>query len=154
MALPVREGVSPITRIHEEIDRMFNEFPMPGFWSWREPLAFGRHAGRMPALDLYEKDHNLVVEAELPGVERKDVRISYTDNTISIRAEGRKEHEEKREGYYRAERHYGSLFRAVPLPKPVDFSKAGAEFKDGVLTVTLPLATKAEERERTIPIGA
>jgi len=145
MAMPVRENVSPLARIHGEIDRLLQEFPMAGFW--REP------AMRVPTLDLSEKDGNLVIEAELPGIEKKDVKVTYQENAVTIEGESHREKEEKQDGYYRSERHYGSFYRVVPLPAAVDFEKAQAEFKNGMLTVTLPKAPPAPEKTQTIPIA-
>ena len=147
MALPVRESASPLARIHDEIDRIFQDFPVPTFWPFRES------AGRLPTLDVYEKNGDVVVEAELPGIDKKDVKISYTDSTVTIQGETRQEKEEKKEGYYRSERQYGSFYRTIPLPQAVDFTKAKAECKDGVLTITLPKTATPEDRQRTIPIS-
>jgi HSP20 family protein len=140
--------VAPLTRLHEEIDRMFQELAVPGFFPFLPER--GRWA---PALDLYEKENNLIVEAELPGIPREAVKITCTDNTLTIQGETRKEEEEKREGYYRAERRYGSFYRTVSLPEAVDFEKAKAQFRDGVLQITLPKVAKPEEKGRTIPIS-
>lgn len=147
MALPVRETASPMARIHDEIDRMFQDFTTSRFWPWAEG------ASRIPSLDLYEKNGNLVVEAELPGIDKKDVKISYTDTSVTIQGESKQEKEEKKEGYYRSERQYGSFYRSLPLPVPVDFAQAKAEFKDGVLQITLPKAPQPADAERTIPIA-
>ena len=147
MALPVREHASPMARIHDEIDRMFQSFPAPSF------RALWQAGELLPALDVYEKNGNLVLEAELPGIEKKDVKISYMDSTVTIQGETKHEKEEKEEGYYRSERQFGSFFRTVPLPQRVDFAKAKAAFKDGVLTITLPKSAAAEPDGRTIPIS-
>lgn len=146
MALPVRENVSPLARLHEEIDRMFPDLHRPGFGPFREG------AGRLPGIDVYEKDGNLVVQAELPGIDKKDVKVTYTENSVTIRGEMHQESEEKKEGYYRSERQYGSYLRTVPLPQPVKFEEAKAEYKDGVLTLTLPKAPAPQAETRTIPI--
>lgn len=106
-----------------------------------------------PALDVYEKDNQLIVEAELPGIPREAVKVSCTDQTLTIQGETKKETEEKREGYHRAERRYGSFFRTVPLPEPVEFEKAKAQFRDGVLQITLPKQARPEEKIRTIPVS-
>jgi HSP20 family protein len=147
MAPPVRETSLPLARLHDEIDRMFQEFSLPSF-SPRETER-GRWT---PALDLYEKDGNLVVEAELAGIPREAVTIAHTDHTLTILGETRKVEEERKEGYYRAERRYGSFRRVVTLPEGVDFNRAKAEFKEGVLTITLPKASRPDEKPRTIPI--
>jgi len=147
MALPVRENASPLARIHDEIDRMFQDFTTSRYWPWAEGI------GRVPSLDLYVKDGNLVVEAELPGIDKQDVKISYTDTGVTIQGESKHEKEEKKEGYYRSERQHGGFYRTVPLPQAVDFGKAKAEFKNGVLTITLPNRAVPEDRDRTIPIS-
>jgi HSP20 family protein len=147
MALAVREAAAPLARLHDEIDRMFQNFPMTGFWSW------GDGAGRAPSIDLYEKDGSLYVEAELPGIAKQDVQVGYTDHSVVIQAETKKEEEEKREGYYRSERRRGSYYRVVPMPEDVDFAKATAEFKDGVLKIALPKQAPAEKPSRKIPIA-
>jgi HSP20 family protein len=148
MALPVREAVAPLTRIHDEIDRVFQEFPTPSFFTpW-----FGR-ARWLPALDLYEQNNNLIVEAELPGIPKEAVKLSCTVNSLTIQGETKKEEEEKREGYYRAERRYGSCYRTVALPEEIDVNKVKAEFKDGVLKVTLPKVARPEAQARTIAIA-
>jgi HSP20 family protein len=147
MALPVRETASPLGRIHDEIDRVFQDFTTSRFWPWAEG------AGRVPSLDLYEKNGNLVLDVELPGIDKKDVKVSYTDITVTIQGESKQEKEEKKEGYYRSERQYGSFYRSIPLPQPVDFAQAKAEFKDGVLTITLPKTATPEAAVRTIPIS-
>jgi HSP20 family protein len=147
MALPVRTTSSPLGRLHDELDRMFQEFALPSFFpTWSEQ---GRWA---PALDLYEKDGNLIVEAELPGIPKEAVKLSCTDHTLTIQGETKKETEEKKEGYYRSERRFGSFYRSVALPEEVDFQKARAEYKDGVLRITLPKSAKAEAKSHTIPI--
>jgi HSP20 family protein len=147
MAPSVRETSLPLARLHDEIDRMFHGFSLPSFFRRETEQGFWTLA-----LDLYEKNGNMIVEAELPGVPREAVTIAYTDHTLTIQGETRKVEEEKKGGYYRAERRYGSFQRVVNLPEGVDFSKAKAEFKDGVLTITLPKTSKPEEKARTIPI--
>lgn len=147
MALPTREGTSPLARIHDEIDRMFHDLTPSRFWTW------GENGGRMPTLDLFEKNGNLVVEAELPGIDSKDVKITYTDSSVTIQGETKHGKEEKKDGYFRSERQYGSFYRTVPLPTAVDFGQAKAEFKDGVLKITLPKTAQPPEKERTIPVS-
>ena len=147
MALPIRETFSPITRIHDEIDHLLQDYAMPGFWPRRDAAV------RVPSLDLSERDGNLIVEAELPGIEKSDVRISYSEQMVTIQAESRQKKEEKREGFYRSERKSGSFYRAIPLPVPVEFEKAHATFKNGVLTLTLPKAYVAPEVAHTIPVS-
>jgi HSP20 family protein len=148
MALPVREPGTALARLHDEIDRMFEGFTLPDFFSHHR--AGGRWS---PALDMYEKDGNLIVETELPGIPREAVKINCSDHTLTIQGETKKEEEEKREGYHRSERRYGSFYRSVSLPEGVSAAKATAQFKDGVLKITMPRQAKPEEKSQTIPIS-
>jgi HSP20 family protein len=148
MTLPVPETGSALTRLHDDLDRMFQEFVRPGF------LPFWPERGRWtPTLDLYEEGNDLIVEADLPGIPKDAVKVSCTNNTLTIQGETKKEAEEKREGHYRAERRYGSFYRTVTLPETVEFEKARAQFRDGVLQITLPKQNKPESKARTIPIS-
>jgi HSP20 family protein len=153
MALQTREPVTSLARLHDEIDRMFEDFALPSLSSLWPGALPGKGSGRwMPALDVYEKENDLIVEAELPGIPKEAVKITCTDSTLTIQGETKKEEEEKKEGYYRVERRYGSFYRTVPLPESCDYSRAKAEFRDGVLKITLPKTAKPEEKGRTIPI--
>lgn len=132
-------------RIHDEIDRLFQEFPTPNFRPFRDIHA------RVPVLDLYEKGENIVVEAELPGIDKSDVEVSYTDALLTIQGTTKQEKVETKEGYYRSERQYGSFYRTLTVPQSIDFEKAKVAFKNGVLTITLPKSDTFEDSGRTIP---
>jgi HSP20 family protein len=88
---------------------------------------------------VFERGGSLVVRADLPGLDRNDVRVRVDDDSITIEGERRAEHEEKREGYYHSERSYGSFARTVPLPRGADRSTCEAVFENGVLEVTMKL---------------
>jgi HSP20 family protein len=105
---------------------------------------FGQWA---PAIDVYSDDANVVVTAELPGLKKDEVEVSYDGGVLSIKGERKHEAEFKEEGYHRVERAYGAFHRAVRLPAEVDASKTAAEMKDGVLTITLPKAEQAKARK-------
>jgi HSP20 family protein len=134
----------------EEMDRFFESFYPRGWlrpfhrdWpAWGELKAFG---GKSPSVDLIERDKEIVVKAELPGVDKKDLDISVTENTVSIK--GTTSHEEKEEkgDYYRSEISRGEYMRTLTLPAGVDESKARATFKNGILELTLP---KLKESKR------
>lgn len=104
-----------------------------------------------PAVDVYETDNSLVLKAELPGLDPKEVEIKVEDNTLHLKGERKFEKETREENYHRIERSYGSFTRTFGLPKTVDSEKAKAEFKDGVLTLTMP--KREEARPKTIPIN-
>jgi HSP20 family protein len=134
-------------QLREEMDRMF-EAPAPrfGFAPWRE-MTF------VPALEIEEKENTLVVKADLPGLDKEHVKVEIAPEGITITGERKEEQQEKREGYYRTERLYGTFDRFVPLPDGAMLAKAVAAFKDGVLTVTVPLGTAPKPDARTLPIG-
>jgi len=103
-------------------------------------------------VDVYETDQNVMLKAELPGVDPKNVEIRVEDGTLYLKGERKFEKEVKEENYHRVERSYGSFTRSFALPSSVEAEKATAEYKDGVLTLTLP--KKEEAKPKTIKILA
>ena len=91
-----------------------------------------------PAVDLYEKDDHFVIKAELPGVDKNDIKVDLKDRVLTLSGERTYDNEVKEENYYRKERSYGKFQRAFTLPVDVDSDKITAEFKDGVLRVEVP----------------
>jgi len=105
----------------------------------------------VPSVDIYETDtHDLVLRAELPGMSREDVEVTVENGTIVIKGEKKFDTEVKEEHYRRIERTYGTFHRSFTLPNTVDAAKVAAEYKNGVLTVTLPF--KDEARPRTVNV--
>jgi len=141
----------PLAALHREMDRLFEDF-FRGDTPW--PLSHLRGTGGAfsPSVDVRETDAELVVSAELPGIDEKDLEIDLGDDGLTIRGEKKEEHEERKEGLYRAERSYGSFQRFVPLPTAIVADKATAEFKNGVLTITLPKPPDAQPKRRKIEI--
>ncbi len=137
---PFRDLIS----LREAMDQLFEEsFVRP--WG-----TLTRWEG--PAVDMYETDNAVVVKAAIPGVGPKDVEISVTGDTLTIRGEVKKEEKVKEENYIRRERYYGSFCRSFLLPTKVVADDAEAVFEHGVLTLTLP---KAEEvKPKTIKVKA
>ncbi|MBC7363251.1 MAG: Hsp20/alpha crystallin family protein [Candidatus Aminicenantes bacterium] len=103
-----------------------------------------------PAVDIYETENELVLTAELPGIDEKDVEIKIEDNTLSIKGERKFEKETKEENYHRIERAYGSFFRSFSLPNYVDQEKISAEFENGLLKIHMP--KKPEVKPRKVKI--
>ena len=97
-----------------------------------------------PVVDLYEKDDHFMIKAELPGVDKNDIKIDLKDRLLTLSGERTAENEIKEENYYRRERSYGKFQRAFALPADVDSDKIKAEFKDGVLQIEVP---KPEEKK-------
>jgi HSP20 family protein len=105
-----------------------------------------------PAVDIYEHEGNLVLKAELPGIEAKNVDIRLENNVLTLRGERHFDGEVKRESYHRVERSYGTFSRSFTLPSVVDQEKIKAEYKDGVLRVTLPKKDEAKPKQISISV--
>ena len=103
-----------------------------------------------PAVDIYEKDNELILTAEVPGINEKDIEISLEDNTLSIKGERKFEKETKEENFHRIERSYGSFFRSFSLPANIDQEKIQAEHENGILRITMP--KKAELKPKVIKV--
>jgi HSP20 family protein len=115
------------------------------------PLAFPTEealsaTGWTPSCDVFETENEIVVKAELPGVKKEDVKVGIEDGVLSISGERKFEEETKKENYLRVERSYGAFTRSFTLPTRVDSSKVAAEFKDGLLQVTLPKRKEAKPK--------
>jgi len=134
--------------LRDEMDRLW-ETVMTAPW---RPFQGFRQLQLMPAMDVFEKEGQLHVRAELPGLTEKDVQIHVERDALTITGEKKDEREVKEENFYRSERSYGKFSRQVALPAGADAGKASAKFKDGVLEVVIPL--KAVEEKKTIPIQA
>ena len=91
-----------------------------------------------PSVDIFETDNELVLKADIPGVDQKDIDIQLENGTLSRKGERKFEREEKNKGFHRQERSYGSFVRYVTVPETVDSENVKADFEAGVLTVTLP----------------
>ena len=105
-----------------------------------------------PACDIYETQKEVIVKAELPGLKKEDVNVSIENNLLTIYGERKFEEETKRDNYHRVERTYGEFMRSFTLPTFVDFAKIGAEFKDGILMLTLPKREEAKPKQIEVKI--
>lgn len=147
-----------LRRMEEWMEKAFRE-TAPFFWgdrrAWALPEAGGAGAGEelavgetaTPYVDIKDKKGEIVVAADLPGVEKGEISINIRGDTLEISAEKKKEKEEKDEeaGYIRRERSYTRFYRSVPLPTEVDKEKVKASFENGVLKVELPKTKEGEE---------
>lgn len=108
----------------------------------------------MPAVDIYENAHQeIVLKAELPGISREDIDLRVENNTLTLRGERKRDTEVKQEQYHRVERSYGSFSRSFSLPTRIDTDQVRAEFKDGVLSITLPVKAEAKPRQIEVAIS-
>lgn len=133
----------------EEMDRMFDSFLRRG---WMRPWRFewpsfpeiSLPEMKAPKVDVVDRENEIVVKAEVPGVDKKDIDISVGEDTVTIRGETRHEEKEEKGDYYRCEISRGAFSRTVALPAAVDGARAKASFKDGMLELTLPKVEKAK----------
>jgi HSP20 family protein len=148
MALVRWEPVREITSIQSEMNRLFNTF-------FDTPTAGNGSTARrwIPAMDLVETDDHFVLKADLPGLKEEDVNIEVEENVLTVSGERKSEHEDKREGYVRVERSYGSFRRSLTLPKGVDAEAVTANFENGVLEVRIPKPEERKPRRVAIQVG-
>jgi HSP20 family protein len=144
-----------LSRWEREMERMFDEL-FERRWS---PFRIGRLLPSraelsIPAVDVdvYEEKDQVVVKAELPGVDRENVEVSLADNILTLKGEKKKDEEIEEENYYRAERSYGAFVRTIELPVDVQAEKAKATFKNGVLEIRVPKSEEARRREVKIKV--
>jgi HSP20 family protein len=148
---------SMLERFADEVDRVFDQFGLGRSWiaprqrgRWFTPLS-GIEAWA-PDVEVYQRNNDLVVRADLPGMKKDDVSIDVTDGALTISGERRQEQETDRGGVYRSERSYGSFCRTIPLPEGAIADQAKATFKDGVLEVTMPAPPEQVTRGRRLEI--
>jgi len=137
---------SEVLGIQREINRMFDSF-------FRGPEEDGLQTTSWnPLVDVTENDHSYLLNVELPGVSRNDVKIVVQDNQLTIRGEKKQEKESKNSNYHRVERSYGSFQRTFTLPTTVRAEKIEANYNDGVLTITVPKAEEAKAKEIEVKV--
>lgn len=138
-------------RFRNEMDRLFERFfTQP----WSMSTLEGAEAGAfIPSLDLIEKDDEVLVRIEVPGMEPKDIDINILGDMLTITGTKKAESEERKENTYYAERRFGTFRRGVPLPAAVDVDKIVAEYENGVLNIKLPRSEKARPRHIKVSGG-
>ncbi len=136
---------SMMRRLSEEMDRAFAS-------SFGLGPRFSEFGGWSPAIEVRERNNNLEIAAELPGLSKDDVKVEWTNEGLIIQGEKKRETETEEGGMHRSERSYGQFYRLIPLPEGVDIEKAKGEFKDGVLRIRVPFSEEHGKR-RQIPIS-
>jgi HSP20 family protein len=151
-----------LERFADEMGRVFDDFGMGR--GWLSPrIARGELQSRLrgvtsdwepwaPEVEIFHRNNELVVRADLPGLTKDDVKVDVTDDGITIQGERKREYEEEREGVYRSERSYGSFRRVIPVPEGAISEQAKATFKDGVLEITMPAPPEQVRRGRRLEI--
>ena len=145
MAIVGWEPFRDLMTTQREFDRLFKEAFSPIFGEGE--LSTRTWA---PPVDIYENENDIVLKAELPGVEPRDVEVRVEDSTLYLKGERKFEKETKEENYHRVERSYGSFARSFSLPHSISADQGKAEYKDGLLTLTLP--KREEAKPKTIKI--
>ena len=142
MALVRWEPFKDLLSIHDRMNKLFEDT----FFRDRgteEGLVKGVWA---PAVDIYETQNDIVLKAELPGLEQKDITVEVKDNTLTLKGERKFEKDVKEENYHRIERSYGAFQRVFTLPGTVQQDKVKAKFKDGVLEIIMPKEDKVKPK--------
>ena len=145
---PAPQETDPFRALQRRMDHQFDDFAR----GYRWPFANGRNAP-MPQIDVSETDADVTIEAELPGVDEKDIGVTLTDNLLTIKGEKKQEKEEKNKDYHLTERSYGSFSRSMTLPFDADPKKIRAKFDAGVLKITLPKPAEVKAKVKKIAIG-
>jgi HSP20 family protein len=140
-------GFGRLSDLRNEIDRLF-EVPLAELAHTSQLLS-----GWTPALDIHEDKDNITVKAELPGMKKADIEITLHDGVLSISGERRSEEKSEKAEVYRSERFFGRFQRTVTLPAPVAADKVKAQYKDGVLTVTLPKTEEAKPKQIDVQVS-
>jgi len=151
-------------RFGEEMDRFFEDFGLETNWHFPRLLNRGqellrRDTGMVPAawawaprVDVFEREGEFVVHADLPGLTREEVKVEVMEDWLTIEGERKQEQMEDRGGYRYSERSFGTFYRALPLPEGVDATKAVATFHQGVLEVVMPRAPRVEPTARRLEV--
>lgn len=151
----------PFEGLRNEIDRLFDDFGGSLWRPFRRSL-FGTEPafrletklGAMPAVDVVESEKAYELTAELPGMDEKNIDVTVVNGSLTIKGEKQEEKEEKKKDYYLHERSFGTFERSFGIPESVDADKIEANFKKGVLTVTLPKKPEAQKPAKTIEVKA
>ena len=140
-------GFGGLSTLHDEIDRLF-EAPLTELARTSQLLS-----GSAPALDIREDKENVVVTVELPGMKKEDIDVSLHDGFLTISGERKSEEKLENAEVYRSERFFGRFQRTVALPAAVAAAQIKAQYKDGVLTVTLPKAEEAKPKQIDVQVN-
>lgn len=149
-SVPVkRERENPFTLLRHDMDMLVNDF----FRGVEMEPFFGRYDMPFsPSVDITESEREIRVSAELPGMNEKDIDITLNHDSLTIKGEKKEEKEDKGKDYYRMERSYGTFCRTIPLPVEIETDKVSADYRKGILTITIPKSSKVLEEKKKIPV--
>ena len=146
---PARE----LLDIQKEFGKMFDAFENRFGFSKNDGDDEYDNAVWMPLADISEDKDNYILNLDLPGIDKKDVKISYVDGQLSVSGERKQEKEDKNSKFHRVERSYGKYYRSFTLPQDLNTDKINAEFKDGSLKITVPKSEEAKPKELEIKVN-
>ncbi|MDI1361802.1 Hsp20/alpha crystallin family protein [Methylotenera sp.] len=141
-------SIHPIADMEKAFDRFFGR-RWPSLWNWDTPAVdtiFEFDGQRLPSLDIIDRDSEVIVRAEIPGIEKKDLNISLADNILTIKGQTNSESKEEKGDYYRHEISSSSFARSVSVPGTVDIANIVANLKDGILEIKLPKIEASKRR--------
>ncbi len=143
--------LAPLAEMERMMDRLRRGFLFPTAWEWPKwPEVPSMFEARFPSIDVVDRDKEIVVKAEVPGIDKEDLEVSVTERTLVIKGETRHEEEKEEGDLHRHEIRSGSFSRTVTLPADVDGRKAKASYKDGVIELHLPKLRSAKKHSVTV----
>jgi HSP20 family protein len=148
--VPFRAAMSDVAVLQNRLNSIFNDFGRPDA-DTQESLAMGNF---VPAVDIYEDEHKLVMKLEVPGIKQDDIDVRLENQTLTVRGERKFEAEEKEENFHRIERRFGSFVRSFTLPVTVDTAAISAKCDAGVLTIQLAKKEAAKPKQVKIEVGS
>ncbi len=150
---PLRGGLNDVAVLQNRLNSIFQDFTRPSgeFQPASESLAAGNF---VPAVDVYEDAHKLVLKLEVPGIPKDALDIRVEGRTLSVKGERRFENEEKEENFHRIERRFGSFVRSFTLPNTVDVENVEAQAVDGVLSISLQKKPEAKPKQIQVKVGS
>ncbi len=149
MALVRWEPFQDLLAIQERMNRLFDETLQRTHSREDEDLSAGLWS---PPVDIYETENEIILKAELPEIDQKDIDIKVEDSTLTIRGERKFERETKKENYHRIERAYGKFHRSFSLPNTIDQEKINASFKDGILKLVMPKREETKPKQISVEV--
>lgn len=150
---PAQPYADPFSAMRAEMDRVFDSFLGRSFNRFPGLSRFEENDAVVPSIDVRETETELVVEAELPGMDEKDVSVTLNNGVLTLKGEKKSEREEKKDDYHLMERSYGNFQRSFQVANTIDADKVKASFDKGVLKVTMTKRPEAVKAEKRIPIG-
>ena len=142
MAITRWDPFRDFSLLQDRMNRLFDDAGRG--WRPEEPSATTTWS---PAVDIFETENEIMVQAELPGVDRKDLTLNLENNVLTLKGERRFEKETKQENYHRIERSYGAFSRAFSIPAIVDEEKIRADYKEGILKIALPKKEQVKPKQ-------